>query len=311
MSSIFTDKQRDSLMESMINPESNARKMIEQNQEIGISPDITTEILNKYATYGANTGIGELGGDNLVDALNEEYRKAVDAPLREMSEKASVGRPPGGNYPDEIQEQLDKILIGDPTGGAEIFNPSGSAERALKEALTKTELLQSGGFDPAGELQVGSPEELASEMLNLPVTIGGESDPVIDAALEDSKAADAAKQQALTKIATTVGNILAQEIFNPLDEDPDPIIRAVKPKPFKTKQIRSQRIGMEDGGTILNRKMFIGGGEVDGPGGPKEDLVPIWASDKEYVVSHKGVKRMGGGDFDKGIAALDRINFGK
>ena len=86
MSSIFTDKQRDSLMESMINPESNARKMIEQNQEIGISPDITTEILNKYATYGANTGIGELGGGKLVDALNEEYRKAVDAPLREMSE---------------------------------------------------------------------------------------------------------------------------------------------------------------------------------------------------------------------------------
>ena len=148
-------------------------------------------------------------------------------------------------------------------------------------------------------------------MLNLPVTTGGESDPVIDAALEDSKAAEAAKQQALTKIATTVGNILAQEIFNPLDEDPDPIIRAVKPKPFRTKQIRSQRIGMQDGGTLLNRKMFIGGGEVEGPGGPKEDLVPIWASDKEYVVSHEGVKRMGGGDFDKGIAALDKINFGK
>ena len=69
---------------------------------------------------------------------------------------------------------------------------------------------------------------------------------------------------------------------------------------------------MQDGGpTVLNRKMFLGGGEVDGPGGPKEDLVPIWASDKEYVVSHEGVKRMGGGDFDKGIAALDRINFGK
>ena len=296
MSSIFTDKQRDSLMESMINPESNARKMIEQNQEIGISPDITTEILNKYATYGANTGIGELGGGKLVDALNEEYRKAVDAPLREMSEKASVGRPPGGNYPDEIQEQLDRIYIGDPTGGAEILTPSGSAERAL----TKTQLLQSGGFDPRDEL----------EAYNLPVET--KPDPVIDAVLEESAADKAAKEKAIASIATTVGNILAQEIFNPIDEDPDPIIRAVKPKPFKTKQIRAQRIGMQDGGsTVLNRKMFIGGGEVDGPGGPKEDLVPIWASDKEYVVSHEGVKRMGGGDFDKGIAALDRINFGK
>ena len=307
MSSIFTDKQRESLMEAMTNPESNARKMIEQNQEIGISPDITTEILNKYATYGANTGIGELGGDKLVDGLNEEYRKAVDAPLREMSEKASTGRRP------ETLEDFDQMyrLFQNQYIDTDLENkidvPSGSAERAL----TKTQLLQSGGFDPVGELQAGRPEELASEMLNLPVTTGGESDPVIDAALEDSKAAEAAKQQALTKIATTVGNILAQEIFNPLDEDPDPIIRAVKPKPFRTKQIRSQRIGMQDGGTLLNRKMFIGGGEVDGPGGPKEDLVPIWASDKEYVVSHEGVKRMGGGDFDKGIAALDKINFGK
>ena len=269
MSSIFTDKQRDSLMESMINPESNARKMIEQNQEIGISPDITTEILNKYATYGANTGIGELGGGKLVDALNEEYRKAVDTPLREMSEKAST------------ENKID--------------TPSGSAERAL----TKTQLLQSGGFDPRDEL----------EAYNLPVET--KPDPVIDTALEESAADKAAKEKAISTLVTSLGGILAQEIFNPIDEDPDPIIRAVKPKPFKTKQIRSQRIGMEDGGTVLNRKMFLGGGEVDGPGGPKEDLVPIWASDKEYVVSHKGVKRMGGGSFDKGIAALDRINFGK
>ena len=295
MSSIFTDKQRDSLMESMINPESNARKMIEQNQEIGISPDITTEILNKYATYGANTGIGELGGDNLVDALNEEYRKAVDAPLREMSEKANVGGQP------ETLEDFDQLYrlfqnrYIDTDTESKIDIPSGSAERAL----TKTQLLQSGGFDPMDKL----------EAYNLPVET--KPDTVIDAILEESADDKEAKEKAISTLVTSLGGILAQELINPIDEDPDPIIRAVKPKPFKTKQIRSQRIGMEDGGTVLNRKMFIGGGEVDGPGGPKEDLVPIWASDKEYVVSHEGVKRMGGGDFDKGIAALDRINFGK
>ena len=87
-------------------------------------------------------------------------------------------------------------------------------------------------------------------------------------------------------------------------------VRAPRPR-FQPGAIRSQRIGMEDGGSVLGRKLFLEGGEVDGPGGPKEDLVPIWASDKEYVVSHQGVKNMGGGDFDKGIAALDKINFGK
>lgn len=66
--------------------------------------------------------------------------------------------------------------------------------------------------------------------------------------------------------------------------------------------------GMNDGGTVLNRKLFLGGGEVDGIGGPKSDLVPIWASDQEYVVSANGVKRMGGGNHARGIAALDEIN---
>ena len=306
MTSIFSDEQRDSLMRAMINPESNARKMIEQNQKIGISPDITTEILNKYATYGANTGIGEIGGNELVDALNEEYRKAVDAPLREMSEKANVGGQPETLEDFDQMYRLFQNRYIDTDTESEIDVPSGSAERAL----TKTQLLQSGGFDAAGELaQTGEGAKLMQ--VNSPLVMESGSDSVIDAILKESADDKEAKEKAISTLVTSLGGILAQELINPIDEDPDPIIRAVKPKPFKTKQIRSQRIGMEDGGTVLNRKMFLGGGEVDGPGGPKEDLVPIWASDKEYVVSHKGVKRMGGGSFDKGIAALDKINFGK
>jgi len=290
MTSIFSDEQRDSLMRAMINPESNARKMMEQNQEIGMSPDITTEILNKYATYGANTGIGEIGGNNLVDALNEEYRKAVDAPLREMSEKASEGTRGG------IRPQIPQIGV-----------PSGSAareiEKLIKEAQ-KDRFAIDYATSPEGGITVAKGlEEYGVALADTPADPTEVETPTEEGLTEG--------QEALTKIATTLGGILAQELINPLDEDPDPIIRAVKPKPFKTKQIRPQRIGMQDGGTLLNRKMFLGGGEVDGPGGPKEDLVPIWASDKEYVVSHKGVKRMGGGSFDKGIAALDKINFGK
>jgi len=290
MSSIFTDKQRESLMEAMTNPESNARKMIEQNQEIGISPDITTEILNKYATYGANTGIGELGGGKLVDALNEEYRKAVDAPLREMSEMASEGTRGG------VRPQIPQIVV-----------PSGSAAREIEKLIKEAQkdpFAIDYATSPEGGITVAKGlEEYGVALADTPADPTEVETPTEEGLTEG--------QEALTKIATTLGSILAQELINPLDEDPDPMIRAVKPKPFKTKQIRPQRIGMQDGGTLLNRKMFIGGGEVDGPGGPKEDLVPIWASDKEYVVSHEGVKRMGGGDFDKGIAALDRINFGK
>jgi hypothetical protein len=68
--------------------------------------------------------------------------------------------------------------------------------------------------------------------------------------------------------------------------------------------------GFKDGGSLLGRDLYLGGGEITGPGGPKEDLVPIWASDDEYVVSADAVTRLGNGDHAKGIAALDRINFG-
>ena len=83
-------------------------------------------------------------------------------------------------------------------------------------------------------------------------------------------------------------------------------------------QRKSKRVGFspiagsryKDGGELLGRELFLGGGEIEGPGGPKEDLVPIWASDKEYVVSADAVTRLGNGDHEKGIATLDRINFG-
>jgi hypothetical protein len=67
--------------------------------------------------------------------------------------------------------------------------------------------------------------------------------------------------------------------------------------------------GFKDGGRLLGRELYLGGGEINGPGGPKEDLVPVWASDDEYVVSAEAVERIGNGDHAAGISTLDRINF--
>ncbi len=286
MTSIFSDEQRASLMDSMTNPESNARKMIEQNAEIGISPDVTTEILNKYATYGANTGIGNLGGGPLVEALNEHYRNQVDAPL---------------------QQDPPEMFIGGLLEG--IRNAGANVGTYLKDVFTK------GGeaAGKAGELV----EETSEAAINSPVTgtEGAAADVVettadeltrrqkIEKYLEENPVV--AKQ--IFDAGGTIAGILAKEAVG--QDDTPASIRAPRPR-FQPGQVRTQRIGMEDGGTVLNRKMFLGGGEVDGPGGEKEDLVPIWASPNEYVVSAKGVRRMGGGDLQQGIAALDRINFG-
>lgn len=54
-----------------------------------------------------------------------------------------------------------------------------------------------------------------------------------------------------------------------------------------------------DGGSV--RKNMEAGGKVSGPGGPREDKVPAWLSDGEYVLPAKTVKAMGG------AAALDPV----
>ena len=75
-------------------------------------------------------------------------------------------------------------------------------------------------------------------------------------------------------------------------------------------QINFKPIGAKSGG-VLDRKMFtpmLYGGELDGPGGPKEDLIPVMASDGEFMLSKAAVDQAGGGNHTKGIARLTAFN---
>ena len=353
MTSIFSDEQRASLMDSMTNPESNARKMIEQNAEIGISPDVTTEILNKYATYGANTGIGNIGGGKLVDALNEHYRNQVDAPLQQDPPEMFIGgllqgiRNAGANVGTYLKD---------------VFTQGGEA---TGKAVEKTEEFGSSLPDQ----DIAPPVDLEKTATDTPVST---DEKTRMQRFKDYMEDNPILARELINTGGTIAGVLAKAAIG--EDDTPASIRAPRPR-FRPGKVRTQRIGMqdggsveqndpiyqalsllglsdesidkfiktagdipedvvdasiyvgqklrdagileeprakkkEDGGTVLNRKMFLGGGEVDGPGGEKEDLVPIWASPNEYVVSAKGVRRMGGGDLQQGIAALDRINFG-
>ena len=76
------------------------------------------------------------------------------------------------------------------------------------------------------------------------------------------------------------------------------------------RRFQFEPIGMDDGG-VLDREMFkpmIGGGKLDGPGGPKDDMIPIMASDGEFMLSKATVDMLGGGNHGKGIATLEKIN---
>ena len=310
MASIYSDDQRQSLMNSMTNPQSNAAKFLEQGGETGLSPDITMDILNKYATYGANTGIGNIGGSRLVNALNEEYRKHVDAPLQQEPKEAFLGG---------LAEALAALGTGAVNlvqSGAEgvgnLFKDGaeGAAEAAdnleLENAAEISTSPQQAAFQATGS--VNSPLQISEGDIDIPMAesvVATEMPSRMERFkkyLEDNPMV--AKQ--LEATGSTLGKIVGQSLVG--EEKTKPVVRATRVPRFQTSRINTPRIGMEDGGSVLGRKMFLSGGEVDGPGGPREDMVPIWASDKEYVMSHNGVKRMGGGDFEQGIAALDKVN---
>ena len=67
------------------------------------------------------------------------------------------------------------------------------------------------------------------------------------------------------------------------------------------------------GGGALNRQMFAqnympNGGDIRGPGGPKDDVIPVMASNGEYMLSKAAVDQAGGGNHSRGIANLEQFN---
>jgi len=321
MTRLFDDEQSSSLISSMMNPESNAAKFMEQGEDIGLPRDVTMDILNKYATYGANTGIGNIGGERLVNALNEEYRKQVDAPLQQMTGKAITG-----DAVARIAEQIaEQQRIADALAQSQQMmdampdlstTATPEMQAALDDAIQNPTQITDSALSPAEQTvqdAVDNPLKTIGQV-NSPLTIAGEKPSRLDKLskyLEDNPEV----ARILEKSGSDIGKIIGQAIGGRDKDRGRTPFRAPRPR-FQPSQVRTQRIGMSAGGkpeegSVLGRKLFIEGGEVDGPGGPKEDLVPIWASDQEYVVSEKGVRNMGGGDFEKGIAALDKINFGK
>ena len=311
MSRIFDEDQTSSLVSSMMNPESNATKFMEQGEDIGLPRDVTMDILNRYATYGANTGIGNLGGERLVNALNDEYRKRVDEPLQTNPPEMLSG---GFTALADILANLGSSAIegignvGSSIADAFAGAPTELSGEAATESLAALDAASVPGVEAASVTDAGA----TGGALNSPVSLENSLLPEATRLEKFQKYLDenplVAKQ--LMSSGQDIGKVLGQALGGGGKRESKVPVRAPRPR-FQPGAIRSQRIGMEDGGSVLGRKLFLDGGEVDGPGGPKEDLVPIWASDKEYVVSHQGVKNIGGGDFEKGIAALDKVNFGK
>ena len=127
-------------------------------------------------------------------------------------------------------------------------------------------------------------------------------------------------------LVKNIGNLLASEIKNRNTSPSVSPRRPVTPLPGKggggraARQER-QREGtsgitpftFQSGGEVLGRSMFAQnymphGGAMQGPGGPKDDLIPVMASDGEYMLSKAAVDQAGGGNHARGIANLEQFN---
>ena len=99
-----------------------------------------------------------------------------------------------------------------------------------------------------------------------------------------------------------------------LDDDDDRPLSPASAPSFSyqapSKGITLENIGMNMGGDpskILARPMFKGN-PVVGPGGPKDDIIPVLASDGEFMLSKAAVDHAGGGNHQLGIARLKAFN---
>ena len=110
-------------------------------------------------------------------------------------------------------------------------------------------------------------------------------------------------------IVSTLGNLISTAINKPKDApaqlDSRPLHIAGN---ANRRAIQFNPVGAKNGGT-LNRPMFMPhGGAMRGPGGPKEDLIPVMASNGEYMLSKAAVDQAGGGNHRLGIAKLNAFN---
>jgi len=272
-------------------------------------PNISQLITSKYGRPASSVGVSGIANR---EARNEAYRASVDSLMDQQPEY----RQDGGGFFSGIYDYVKNI---DPNAadGESLF-------RDFSQALNpKTYQMLEGVFNSSDRSSVDEAEAAvanAPEAVNSPISTAIPSsttatvveeteEPTIGARI--SEGLSNALKAILPKLLTMGVGMGVQNAYK--FEPTQYAMSNTRKKSAQPIGINVNPIsgsGFKDGGSLLGRDLYLGGGEITGPGGPKEDLVPIWASDDEYVVSADAVTRLGNGDHAKGIAALDRINFG-
>jgi len=265
---------------NMIEPEGgDQEQVLALLQQLGLDNGVMNAAYGGKLEYKA--GGGGIGGLMTPEELEELLTSIGGAGKRpEMSDVidfTSIAEP---DLADVMVAQLEQ----DPSNLVQDFSMSFETETpgVMTDEMTLEEVPT--GLENTG-LQISDYAEANPEMFN--AGLGALTD-VLMAALKDMPE----RKGSMVRTQTLPGNAARRR--NQLQN--------ITP-------IGGSSVTFAKEGKVLKRPMFMPhGGPMNGPGGPKDDLIPVMASNGEYMLSKAAVDAAGNGSHAKGVAVLDKFN---
>ena len=264
---------------------------------------------------------------NSIDFKTQIAQDIFGQGIKDLMPKGILGLLLASNYLDNVDDEEKESIVPMPANmGRPLYANQGLGIENLFENIE---------FDPsiAGSEVIAYDDDMGqpiTEETFLTDPLTGEEFGQQTAEIDEGLKAE--RRQNIKEIATEegielIGQLLASEIKNRNTSPSVSPRRSVTPLPGKgggraarQERQREGTLGITPftyqpvaGGGALGRSMFAQnympqGGAMQGPGGPKDDLIPVMASDGEYMLSKAAVDQAGGGNHAKGIARLEQFN---
>ena len=262
--------------ENMLEPEemSEEEQLLALLQEAGMGPDgLASMAFGGPVQYKANG----FGITNLLDSDNLKQFEELQAMIAKMS-----GRPPKPETRPDSGVDFESGIMAD-------LPPSDLIENTDIIDMTKTEALAS--IDP----EINQEQTMMQQVSNY----AGENPEMFNAGIG---AITKVLSAALSDVPERKGSIVSTQTL------PGNSARR-RAAQMNIQPIGGSKVTFANEGTALKRPMFMpDGGQMRGPGGPKDDLIPVMASNGEYMLSKAAVDAAGNGSHAKGLARLDAFN---
>ena len=292
----------DFTLDNISEPESaaEAEYILQTLTEAGIDPNT----LNEYGIAGMSVGgyLNRANGGGLSSLLSE---KGADEDLLDFLRRVGII---AGDRP-EITSDILKVDF------------SETEEPSPEDLFEKSMFADFQGASPEiGPLtrQLQSRDYNVTPTVHPPGTFEDPEPNVFEKSQGWIDSQDPMVSDAIYKGLGSIGSSIVNRLFG---DDEKPKGSMVKTKTLPAGNSNRRRAALEitpiggssvsfaDGGSVLKRPMFMpSGGAMYGPGNSKDDLIPVMASNGEYMLSKAAVDAAGDGSHAQGLARLDAFN---